>query len=69
MGGLLVNTARPSLNALSLKFTIKLYWIQTMRPIDLSGEGEVVRVESLGAERFAIAIKCSQPINQMEAHL
>lgn len=40
------------------------------RPVRLSGEGEVVRVESLGpGAGFAIAVQCKRPIEEIEDHL
>lgn len=40
------------------------------RPIRFTSEGEVVRVENLGASAgFAIAVQCKQPFTQMEAQV
>jgi hypothetical protein len=69
IGGMLLKTASAIPQRSSVKFTIRLHGIQTMRPIDLVGEGEVVRVEPQGAEGFAIAIECNQPISQIETYL
>jgi len=69
IGGMLLKTASPVPQRSSVNFTIRLHGIQTLRPIDLVGEGEVVRVEPRGAEGFAIAIKCSRPFSQIETYL
>ena len=69
IGGMLLKTASPIPQRSSVNFTIRLHGIQTIRPIDLVGEGEVVRVEPQGIEGFAIAIKCSRPISQIETYL
>ena len=38
-----------------------------IRPIQVVGEGEVVRVEPHGpGARFVIAVKCKRPISQMQ---
>jgi len=43
---------------------------RTLRPIELAGEGEVVRVErSKSPKEFAIAVSCPKPITQIEPYL
>lgn len=43
---------------------------RTLRPIELMGEGEVVRVEHGGIEgEFSIAVACRNPITQIEPYL
>lgn len=70
VGGLLVtaNDQVPLRTAVNL--TMNVVGPRFRRPIRLSGEGEVVRVESLGpGAGFAIAVECKQPIKEMEDHL
>jgi hypothetical protein len=69
IGGMLLKTASPIPQRSSVNFTIRLYGIQTLRPINLVGEGRVVRVEPQGGEGIAIAIECSRPISQIETYL
>ena len=43
---------------------------RTLRPIELAGEGEVVRVERLKpATDFCVAVSCRTPITQIEPYL
>jgi hypothetical protein len=65
---MLLKTASPIRQRSSVKFTIRLHGIQTLRPINLVGEGRFVRVEPQEGEGFAIAIQCSRPISQIETY-
>lgn len=70
VGGLLVtaNDQVPLHTAVSL--TMNVVGPRFRRPVRLSGEGEVVRVESLGpGAGFAIAVECKRPIKEIEDHL
>jgi hypothetical protein len=70
IGGILVKAENqiPAHTAVSL--TIDVRGLGSGRAVRLLGEGEVVRVESLGANAgFAIAIECSQPIREMQQYL
>jgi hypothetical protein len=69
IGGIFLKTDSPIPPHTSVNFTIRLYAIQSMRPIDLVGEGEVVPVETTGTEGFAIAVKCRRPISELETYL
>lgn len=41
----------------------------TFRPVELLGEGKVVRVEETGVPReFGVALECKKPITQIEAY-
>ena len=43
---------------------------RTVRPVELIGEGRVVRVEhAKAAPKFMVAIECSKPITQIEPYL
>lgn len=67
VGGLLVtaNDQLPLRTAVNL--TMNVVGPRFLHPIRLSGEGEVVRVESLGpGAGYAIAVECKQPIKEME---
>lgn len=70
VGGLLVtaNDQVPLHTPVSL--TMNVVGPRFRRPVRLSGEGEVVRVESLGpGAGFAIAVECKRPIEEIEDHL
>jgi hypothetical protein len=70
VGGLLVtaNDQVPLHTPVSL--TMNVVGPRFRRPVRLSGEGEVVRVESLGpGAGFAIAVQCKRPIEEIENHL
>jgi hypothetical protein len=43
---------------------------RTLRPVELVGEGKVVRVESGESQtEFAVALECKRPITQIEPYL
>ena len=70
VGGLLVtaNDQIPLRTPVSL--TMNVVGRRLRRSVRLSGEGEVVRVESLGpGAGFAIAVECIRPIQEIEDHL
>jgi hypothetical protein len=64
VGGMLL-VARSSIpKSASVTFTLTLQKEQTVCPIQLSGEGTVVRVESASGEgKFIIAVQCVSPIS------
>lgn len=70
IGGLLLEAASSIPQHSFVSFVMTVEGGHIARPIKLLGDGEVVRVEGSGAgSRFAIAVKCAQPIAQMEEHL
>jgi hypothetical protein len=53
-----------------VSFIITVRQHHIVGPIQLVGEGEVVRVEPhLSGAGFAIAVKCKRPISQLEDYL
>src|SRR5919108_3711825 len=63
VGGLLLETASPIPKHCPLSFVMTLHGGSITRPIQVLGEGEVVRVESHGpGAGFAIAVKCKHQI-------
>lgn len=51
-------------------FIISVQGEQAIHPIHLSGQGQIVRVESNGlGAGFAIAISCEMPITQLDERL
>ena len=70
LGGLLLESDCLIPYRSPVEFTITLQGGPVLRPIKLSGTGEVVRVEpGQTADGFGVAVACSQPITQIEAHL
>jgi hypothetical protein len=70
VGGLLLEAPLPIPEFSSVSFVLILRSRQFDLPIELAGEGEVVRVEPIGPEAgFGIAVKCTSPINQLESFL
>ena len=70
VGGLLVTASDQVPLHTPVSLTMNVVGPRFRRPVRLSGEGEVVRVESLGpAEGFAIAVECKSPIKEIENHL
>lgn len=70
VGGILVtaNDQLPLRTPVSL--SLNVVGPRFRRPVRLLGEGEVVRVESLGpGAGFAIAVECRYPIKEIEDHL
>jgi len=53
-----------------VSLTMNVVAPSSRRPVVLLGEGEVVRVKSMGpGSGFAIAVKCQQPITEIEEQL
>jgi PilZ domain len=69
IGGLLVESPVPIPMRTAVNFIISLR-ARTSRPVDLTGEGKVVRVEPSGPQaEFAVALECKKPITQIEPYL
>jgi len=62
IGGLLLEAASPIPQYCPVDFIITIHGGPMTRPIQLIGEGEVVRVEPHGGAGFAVAIKCKGEI-------
>lgn len=70
IGGLLLEATAQIPENCSVSFVLTVQGGHVTRPIRLTGEGEVVRVEPVLSEnRFAIAVKCERPIAQIEEYL
>ena len=70
VGGLLVTASDQVPLRTPVSLTMNVIGPRFRRPVRLSGEGEVVRVESLGpGAGFAIAVECKSPIKEIEDHL
>lgn len=68
-GGLLLECPLPVPEASAISFVIMLSG-RRLRPVRLTGEGTVVRVEPGGGKMdFAIAVECKRPITQIESYL
>jgi PilZ domain len=67
IGGLLIETASPIPQHCPVNFIMTLHGGAVIRPIQVVGEGEVVRVEPRGpGAGFAIAVKYKRPMSQMQ---
>ena len=70
VGGLLLEAPLPIPEFSSVSFVLILRSRQFDLPIELAGEGEVVRVEPIGPEAgFGIAVKCTSPMRKLESFL
>jgi c-di-GMP-binding flagellar brake protein YcgR len=70
LGGLLLRAADEVPLRTQVSLTLNVVGPLSRRPVLLSAQGEVVRVESLGTDGgFAIAVECKQPITEMGDHL
>lgn len=68
LGGLLVRGASRIPPNTVVSFIITIQGERTVRPIYLTGEGEVVRIEDCGTE-FWIAVRCKAIITHLEKYL
>jgi hypothetical protein len=67
IGGFLIETASPIPQHCPVNFTMTLHGGLVIRPLQVVGEGKVVRVEPHGpGAGFAIAVKCKRPISQVQ---
>ena len=70
IGGLLLETGFEIPADSLVSFTMTLHGGKVIRPIRLTGEGQVVRVEPSGlGAGFAVAVSCTYPIAHMEDYL
>ena len=70
VGGLLLETASMIPRRVPVSFIMTIEGGRIVRPIQLLGEGEVVRVEPRGsAGGFAVAVACTRPIAHMQEYL
>ena len=70
LGGLLLESASVIPYGTPVEFMITLRGGLISRPVKLTGAGQVVRVQpGEAADKFAIAVACSQPITQLELPL
>jgi hypothetical protein len=65
IGGLLVHSALVIPEHTPVTFIMCVRGEQAVHPVYLAGEGKIARAESTGAG-FAIAIKCTIPITDLE---
>lgn len=70
LGGLLLETNSPIPPHSPVSFVMTLTGGAIVRPVELAGEGEVVRVQPGGLRAgFDIAVECKKPITQIEHYL
>ena len=70
IGGVLLEADSPIPQHCDVSFIITVRQHHIVGPIQLVGEGEVVRVEPhLSGAGFAIAVRCKHPISQLEDYL
>lgn len=70
VGGLLVRSAYPVPQHATVSFVVSVHGGQSVRPIHLQGEGQIVRIENEEAEgTFVIAVKCDAPVTHLEEYL
>jgi PilZ domain len=70
LGGLLVRSAHPVPEHTQVSFVLSVHGSQSLRPVYLVGDGEVVRVETTAVDvPFALAIRCNTPVTELEEYL
>jgi hypothetical protein len=68
--GLLLETSSMIPQHTPVSFIVTVEGSELGRPIQLVGEGKVVRVDPKAAEEvFAIAVECARPITQIDHYL
>jgi len=68
--GLLLETSRAVPVGTAVNLTIAVETPQSRRPVQLLGEGEVVRVQRLDSDPgFAIAVHCRRPLSEVRKDL
>jgi PilZ domain-containing protein len=67
MGGLLLKAASPAPPGTAVTFMLTVETGAVRRPIQLGGEGEIVRAQRLPQNAgFLIAVKCKQPVYEIQ---
>jgi hypothetical protein len=70
LGGVLLEADSPIPQYCDVSFIMTVKEHPSVGPIQLVGEGEVVRVERhLSGAGFAIAVRCKRPISKLEDYL
>lgn len=70
LGGLLVRSAIPVPQYTTVSFVLGVHGVQSLRPVYLGGEGEVVRVETVvPGSSYAMAIRCNTPVTDLREYL
>ncbi|MBZ5723257.1 MAG: PilZ domain-containing protein [Acidobacteriia bacterium] len=70
IGGLLLEVPSPVLKHSPVTFTMTVQGGSVVHPVELVGEGKVVRIEPQGSGLgFAIAVECTRPIAQMADYM
>jgi len=65
IGGLLLESPAAIPQDCAVTFILRVDGQHTSRPIQLGGEGKVVRVETENG-KFAVAVECYRPISELE---
>jgi hypothetical protein len=70
VGGLLLQVPSPVMKHSSVIFKMMVQGGPVLRPVELAGEGKVVRLEPQAAGLgFEIAVECSRPITRMADYM
>jgi c-di-GMP-binding flagellar brake protein YcgR len=68
IGGLLLEAPSAIPQNCPVEFAMIIEGSHIIRPIQLVGEGKVVRIESSPTTGFDIAVECSRPITEIEKY-
>jgi PilZ domain len=69
IGGLLLETTSTIPKDSQVSFVMTIDGNQVVHPIELIGEGSVVRVEETPGSAVRLALECKNPIEQIENYL
>ena len=70
VGGLLIRSLLPVPEHTTVSFVLSVHGRESLRPVHLRGDGEIVRVENVEAEgAYVMAVKCDAPVKELEEYL
>lgn len=70
LGGLLVRSTLAIPEHTMVSFVLSVHGNQSLRPVYLIGDGEIVRVEAAPVDvAFALAIRCNAPVTELKEYL
>jgi hypothetical protein len=69
VGGFLLSTTTSLPSHTTVTFLMSIRATSLIRPVHLTGTGQIVRVQLVSAGCYAVAIECTTPIIQIEQYL
>jgi len=69
IGGLLLRSPAFVAQNVVVTFMMSVQGIKAVRPIHLVGKGQIVRVENAADATFLLALRCQDPVTELEVFL